>query len=76
MRGIATMSAWIKERIFGAGSRDSDVQRAEPVRVARRGTATSERPAAEKPKILLKACKHGTPKGWRCWQCGGISIVE
>lgn len=45
MRGIATMSAWIKERIFGAGGRDSDVQRSEPVRVARRSARASERPA-------------------------------
>lgn len=43
MRGIAMMSAWIKERIFGG--RDSDVQRVEPVRVARRGARASERPA-------------------------------
>lgn len=23
-----------------------------------------------------KTCKHGTQKGYRCWQCGGLANVE
>lgn len=23
-----------------------------------------------------KMCKHGTRKGYRCWQCGGKAVVE
>jgi len=23
-----------------------------------------------------KFCKHGIEKGWRCWQCGGMAVIE
>jgi len=23
-----------------------------------------------------KVCVHGVAKGWRCWQCGGVAIIE
>jgi hypothetical protein len=27
------------------------------------------------PKAVAR-CKHGTEKGYRCWQCGGKAVVE
>jgi hypothetical protein len=26
--------------------------------------------------VRRKTCKHGIAKGWRCWQCGGIAVIE
>ena len=52
------------------------------------GNATSaEEPvcAAEDVPLVLGAeghaqkrrtCKHGIEKGWRCWQCGGMAVIE
>lgn len=34
--------------------------------------ATAEMPTDPKPK---KTCKHGTSKGYNCWQCGGLAQV-
>lgn len=31
------------------------------------------KPAA-KPK-RGPTCKHGTARGWNCWQCGGVAVV-
>lgn len=30
----------------------------------------------DKAPRKLRECAHGTPKGFRCWQCGGIAKVE
>lgn len=37
--------------------------------VAKRKVATLKRAG-------VKTCAHGTPKGTRCWQCGGIAKLE
>lgn len=37
--------------------------------------SSAEMPTAPISKIS-KTCKHGTAKGWNCWQCGGIANVE
>lgn len=29
-----------------------------------------------KSKAIAKTCKHGTAKGFNCWQCGGIAQIE
>lgn len=21
-------------------------------------------------------CKHGTARGWNCWQCGGVAVIS
>lgn len=28
------------------------------------------------PSRATKKCKHGTLKGWNCWQCGGLAVIE
>jgi hypothetical protein len=30
--------------------------------------------AEDKPRRGV--CKHGTARGWHCWQCGGKAIIE
>jgi len=25
---------------------------------------------------VVRTCKHGTERGVRCWQCGGIAVIE
>ena len=34
--------------------------------------------AAESPSIERKGktCKHGKSKGYYCWQCGGLAVIE
>jgi len=27
-------------------------------------------------KDRTKVCKHNVGKGWRCWQCGGLAVIE
>jgi len=34
--------------------------------------ASAENPITRSPKT----CKHGVSKGWRCWQCGGVAIID
>jgi hypothetical protein len=31
---------------------------------------------ATEPSRKGKYCAHGTQKGYRCWQCGGMAIIE
>jgi hypothetical protein len=28
------------------------------------------------PNRKTSACKHGRPKGYNCWQCGGTAVIE
>ncbi len=28
------------------------------------------------PFVKGKTCKHGIEKGWRCWKCGGIAVID
>lgn len=51
------------------------------VPVARRGANTTKpiaRPLArvESAAKSSKTCKHGTEKGYHCWQCGGLAVIE
>jgi len=42
------------------------------------GIRCSVFPSTEKeaPEKVGKICKHGTAKGYNCWQCGGLAVVE
>jgi hypothetical protein len=82
-----SLSEWIRKRCNGEGHAvsDKELQRATEVPVARRRASVLERlPAlAETPTVEAdervrkgKFCKHGTEKGYRCWQCGGLAIIE
>ncbi len=37
------------------------------------GTKTPGRPVVASAKNV---CKHGKPKGFNCWQCGGIAVIN
>jgi len=27
-------------------------------------------------KKAVSSCKHGVAKGWHCWQCGGMAVID
>ena len=78
------LSAWIRGRCNEPRT-DSDVRSKEKVD-ARVGIPSGHRKKLEAdvpsepavPNISKKSarCKHGTAKGWNCWQCGGIAVIE
>jgi hypothetical protein len=85
-----TVVEWARETLLGELETDSELPRPERVRVAERrantvgveevhGRGVSAAPVlADKPTKRAKGkyCKHGTQKGYRCWQCGGMAIIE
>jgi len=76
-----TLVEWAREALVAELEDNSGLPRPEPVRVARRRASAIERlpELAEAPAVEAdgqKRCKHGTPKGWHCWQCGGMAIIE
>lgn len=82
-----TVVEWARETLLGElenGNGDA-VRRGPAVRVGQR-RAVSRLPAAggaetasecvpveEHPKVA--SCQHGRPKGFNCWQCGGLAKV-
>jgi hypothetical protein len=77
----------MRETLLGELEDNSGVRPEPAVRVAgRRAPARGRRPIepvaavadgdGENHERQAKACKHGVPKGWRCWQCGGQAIIE
>lgn len=68
---------------------NSDMPGNSGIRVAGRG-AVSERDSggvgalavagksegATEPSRKERACKHGVAKGWHCWQCGGMAVIN
>lgn len=107
--GIASMSAWIKERIFRRdggpvvadsilhGINKSALNDKEVVGLADQGAIAgrSKNPSrfiqgseeqgrgkehrtgeSRTAKVVAeKTCKHGTPRGYHCWQCGGTAQI-
>lgn len=61
---VAKRRSNVLERLPVLADAGSAASAEEDVRVSE-GRGASER-----------TCKHGTPKGWRCWQCGGVAIIE
>jgi len=79
-----TLAAWIREKC-NDGCNGSPVREAEPVRVARRSTVPTQLDAVgtEGPRGKVTTekrggpmCKHGVAKGWHCWQCKGMAVID
>jgi hypothetical protein len=55
-------------------------ERWEAVKPARKAKVREADPAdeyAQKHDLPAgKACIHGTAKGWNCWKCGGLALVD
>ena len=81
------LSEWIREvcngEIQASPKSDGlpDVRKDGGIRVSERGVDSGVGvevpvPNADKARKPVATCKHGTEKGWRCWQCGGKAVVE
>lgn len=78
-----SLSAWIRERCNGlvvertevkvvAKSDNPGVRPVSDASVLQRGVVTAGGPVEPRKGGV---CKHGTAKGYNCWQCGGIAKV-
>ena len=77
-----SLSEWMRER---CNQDREDMPRLPEVRVGRRSVvsrlpvaggaeaAAECVPVEEHPKVA--SCKHGRPRGFNCWQCGGLAKV-
>jgi hypothetical protein len=82
--GGKTLVEWARETLLGELEANSDVPCTRPVRMARRRPITREHDTGlasegnleSKPRVSGPACKHGVRKGYRCWQCGGLAVIE
>lgn len=66
------LTEWIRDRC-NEGCEDHREESVRPEGVVdsgERGIGTSERSS-----VSGKTCVHGTKKGWKCWQCGGIAVI-
>lgn len=64
------VSGWVREKILSGGeSLKLELPVPDEVTVS---DYRERKPMSSK----TKTCKHGTAKGWNCWQCGGIANVE
>jgi hypothetical protein len=83
-----TLVEWARETLLGELSDNSEMRPVGNVPVARKRAGVSKRalggegvggsvpaPVLERPASQGKSCQHGTPAGWRCWQCGGKAII-
>src|SRR5258708_4789109 len=73
LNGI-TLREHVINQLGGQKTADRPVEglpRAEELHVGRRRASRSERVSASCP-----TCEHGTAKGNRCWQCGGLAKVQ
>lgn len=72
--GDIPLSNWCRKKLFNGKNEDlrsADLPRSEEVPVPKqRGAGRSERIRAPVP-----SCEHGTEKGYRCWQCGGMAKI-
>lgn len=73
------LSKWIREQCNEAQNRSHNADAV--VSSSRARTSTRHRDerrgvAEEVPGgKSSKTCAHGTAKGYRCWQCGGIAVM-
>ena len=75
LRAGGSVSAWCRGMVLG-GSVGSN--QAAP-RVVEGGGPLPVREVlthVDEARVKGKSCIHGTGKGYRCWQCGGIAKVE
>jgi hypothetical protein len=73
LQAHGNVSKWCRERILSERNQDhrsNDVPRSPEVPVVQRSVGAPERHSASG-----KTCEHGTAKGYRCWQCGGLAKV-
>lgn len=73
-------SEWVREACEAYAAPESEVMpsatesvRPKSGQSIRAGVVTGEHRAVEKTSAK---CKHGTEKGYRCWQCGGMAKVS
>jgi len=87
-----TLVEWMRETLLGELATVEELSRPKPVRVARRRTMPNgDSGAAGLSDVAASAgkqgdatgspckrsvCKHGIARGWHCWQCGGMAIIE
>jgi len=87
-----TLVEWMRETLVGELEANSAVPRTKPIRVAGRravpngdsgGVGVSDVAASAGKRVDATestskgpTCKHGISKGWRCWQCRGVAIIE
>ena len=63
-----SLSAWIRKRCNEEGEVLAKIiEKSSP-----RPPETQE-PASRK---AVKKCVHGTEKGYNCWQCGGLAVIN
>jgi len=71
LQAHGNVSKWCRERILSDRNpdhREADVPRARAVSAGAGSAGTSERHSASG-----KTCEHGTKKGYRCYNCGGLA---
>lgn len=86
-----TLVEWARETLLGELENSAKLPRPDGVRLVRRRSVDScptetielDAVAAEGPRGKAtverrseKQCKHGVGKGWHCWQCGGIAVID
>jgi len=67
-----SLSEWIRRR---CNVSKIDCQPVTAPDVASKEIAVTQETASARTSGQ-KSCKHGVAKGWRCWQCKGIAIIE
>jgi hypothetical protein len=71
-----TLSEWMRRRLNGAGSDNSDVPRVRAVRAGGGGVdAAGGDVVRSEPEGRGRTCVHGVGKGYHCWQCKGLAEV-
>jgi hypothetical protein len=74
-----TLTEWITRKCNGVDRSvlqkgaisEGDGLAANPVATAHETTCGPQKPPAKK-----KTCKHGVERGYHCWQCGGVAVID
>ena len=63
-----SLSAWIRKRCNEEGEVLAKITEKSSPRPPK-----AQEPA---PRKAVKKCVHGTEKGYNCWQCGGLAVIN
>lgn len=85
LAGDVPLAVWVRRRILRgeelatgqASARGTDAS-GEVIsrRLPKAGTPQKSIPAEVPAKRNVKTCSHGIERGYRCWQCGGLAVIE
>jgi hypothetical protein len=82
------LSQWIRERCNNGNYPTEVLRGTRAVRVGRRRAIAEpmvaggaihgkdSRNITGKTGKVIPTCKHGIEKGYNCWQCGGMAVIE